>query len=260
MDGTPFKSQPALRGICAIGASNTHMPWMGLANECEDCNGVNPGNYGNRWTQQLEAATGWRVINRGDNGRIAQDYLGTATTRDGVLGWPPSKLPAAWLNTRARYYTMDFGGNEPGKRTTAEYRQDLSDLADLVIEQGATPIYLTLPKVHWTGDLATSWYNFDRNPTIELYNDVVRELCAERGFYLVDIYKVIEADIDLGNYDHRIRADGETLDDSLDALPENQGDPGFANWRTNIHWNAYGAGLVATAIEALITDEGLTET
>lgn len=251
MDGTAVASRAPLKGICAIGDSNTAMTYMGLSNQCQDCNG-SVDNYASRWTQKLAADTGWRVLNYGDNGRQAEDYLGQGS---GVLDWSNDQLPGAWLNARAKYYIICFGLNEQAK-TYAQFKADVEAICDRVLETGATPLLMTNVSVYYTSDLSASWYSTNRNTEIDAYDDELRDIASERGIGLIDVNAAFKADIALGNYDHRIRSDG-TLDDSADGA--NTGDPAFANYRTNIHYNDAGATIVSDTISAYITAQGLTE-
>lgn len=251
MDHAP--TDAPLRGITAIGTSLTHMSYMCLPEQCRDCNGASAANCGSRWTSKLADALGWRVANYGDNGRIARDYLGLNSD---VLGWPASELPRRWLAGRGRVVTIEFGPNEPGVRTAEQFAGDVSDLVDVVLGAGAIPILLTLPMVYYDADPAVSWYATDRNPVLEEYSDALRELAIDRDLYVADIYAACEAEILAGRYDHRIRADGVTLDARLDHLYTGAE---WASWHTNLHWNDNGAQIVSDTIAQVITENGITE-
>jgi lysophospholipase L1-like esterase len=242
-----------LTGICAIGDSNTHMSYMGLANQCQDCNGL-ANNYASRWTQKLATASGWRVINHGDNGRKIEDFLGTGA---GVLGWSNAELPYGWLNARAKYYICCFGLNDASTKSTAEFEADYRLLIAAIQSAGATPVLMTNVAVFYDADLSVSWYKTNRNPTIDAYDDVARALATELSLDLIDVNAAFKADIALGNYDHRIRSDG-TLDDSADGA--HTGSPDFADYRTNIHYNDAGAQIVSDTIDAYRVAQSWTET
>lgn len=252
MDGYTAPSRAAVRGICAVGDSNTAMTYMGLDRQCQGCNG-SVDNYSSRWTQKLAADTGWRVLNYGDNGRQAEDYLGRGS---GVLDWTNDQLPGAWTNCRAKYYLLCFGLNE-GAKSLAEFYSNMSDLCDVVLAADGIPLLMTNVSVFYDSDLSVSWYSTNRNITIDAYDDELRDLATARSFGLIDVNAAFKSDIALGNYDHRIRSDG-TLDDSADGA--NTGNPGFANYRTNIHYNDAGATIVSNTIAAYITAQSLTET
>lgn len=243
---------PVKKGIACIGDSNTHMSYMGLSTECEFCVGVS-SNYSSRWTQKLEADTGWRIVNRAQDGAQTEDFLGRGTS---VLGLSSSEMPRGWLNINAKYYICCFGLNETAL-SLSQFKADLKELVTTILNDGSTPILMTNVSVFFDSDLSVSWYNTDRNITIDSYDDQMRDLSSEiSGVLLVDVNQAFKDKIAIADYDHRIRQDG-TLDNSLDG--SHTGDPDFADWRTNIHFNDAGAQIVSDTICSFITSQSLSE-
>jgi len=256
MRGFDYQPPAPLNGLCAIGDSNTHMGYMGLPEQCRLCNGL-ADNYSSRYTQLLATSSGWRILNYGQNGRMTRDYLGTGI---GVFDWPNGEIPAAWLAARAKYYLCCFGLNDAagGGVSEAVFKQNTRDLISVIEDAGSIPLLMTNVSVYYTANLGVSWYSFDRNPTIDSYDDQYRNLNAEIGVRLIDVNAAFKADIALGNYDHRIRSDGVTFTAVNDS--SHTGDPEWANWHTNIHYNQLGAAIVANTIQTYITANGLTPT
>lgn len=252
MDGIAFNGAPARSGITFLGDSNTSGAIFALPEQF--ILGVGPvDNYALRWTQQLATATGWRIQNYGQDGAQAEDFLGRGITcqkiaADLVVEW--------WARSRAKYYVLCFGLNETAK-THEEFRSDIRELAAKVIEKGGIPILMTNVSVFFDADLSVGWYNTNRNIVIDAYDDDLRTVATEDGLGLIDVNAAFKVDIGLGNFDHRVRVDN-TFDDSADG--SHVGDPDFADYRTNIHYNAGGATIVSDTIVAFIAANGLTET
>lgn len=253
MFGFRRRSAAPLSGWGFLGDSNTSISYMALPEQFV-LGTATTDLYEDRWTQKLAAATGWRIENLGQDGAQAEDFLGQ--------GAPVQTIPAAtvgrwWRAHRCKYYGICFGLNETAK-TIPEFRADVQKLRDEVLAFGATPVMMTNVSVFFDADKSVAWYNTNRNIVIDSYDDVLRGIAAESpDVLLADVNAAFKAEIAGASYDHRARADG-TLTDVDDHL--HVGDPDFANWRTNIHYNEPGCQVVADVLEALIISEGLSET
>lgn len=252
MDGIAFNGAPERRGITFLGDSNTSGSIFPLPEQFILGIGL-ADNYASRFTQQLETATGWRILNYGQDGAQAEDFLGRGITTQKIA---PELVVEWWTRSRAKYYVLCFGLNETAK-THEEFRSDIRELAQAIVESGGIPILMTNVSVFYNGNLAESWYNTNRNIVIDAYDDDLRTVASEDGIGLIDVNAAFKADIALGNYDHRVR-----VDNTFDAINDGAhvGDPDFANYRTNIHYNAGGATIVSDTVEAFILANGLTET
>lgn len=224
-------ARPSRDAIILIGDSNTSLTYF-----------VTAGTPEKRWGEKLQASIGRRVVNWGTDGAQTEDFLGRGSH---ALTPQLSK----WRYVYAHAALVMLGLNETGLGT-AVFEQDTRELVSRLLGIGTTPILVTNVAVDYPDH-----YSTNRNVTIDQYDDVYRNLAAELGLHLIDVNAAVKAEIAVGTWDHRIRADGVTFDNSLDATqPEpwaSDGDP--ASWYTNIHLNDAGATLYANQISAYLT-------
>lgn len=237
-----YRAPPAVpNGVVAIGDSNTHQSYfvtssMAPGGTATGGNGHHPEK---RWTEKVAAATGLHVANWAWNGARTSDFLGR-----GPHAY--TELLSQWWITRPRYALIMLGLNEA---TEADFELCTRDLVRSMRGRGVVPIFVTNVAVDYVG----GHYSWNRNPTIDAFDDVYRLLANELGIGLVDANAAVKSAIALGTWDHRIRADGVTLDSSLDASrppPYNAGDP--SAWFTDIHLSEAGSILYAEAIAAYV--------
>lgn len=256
MDG--FRSPPPapLKGIGLIGDSTLAVSYFAPSSKFIIGTGA-ADNYDSRPGQLLAASTGWRVINLAQDGAEAEDFLGLGAQ---VQKIPAAVVPAWWRAARCKYYVIKLGLNAPPHtdERIAKHRADVQRLVQDVLAFGATPILMTNTAVYWTGDLATSWYNTNRNLAIDDFDDQLRDIAAVRpDVLLCDYNAIVKNEHAEGRLDQRVRTDG-TFDTTNDHL--HVGAPAFADHRSDIHPNFIGCALMAQALADLITAEGLSET
>lgn len=188
-----------------------------------------------RWTNKLEALLGMQVRNHSWNGAKTADFIGTG---EHIM----ADYLADWQRHRALYALIKLGLNETD---TGVFEANTRTLIQMVRDRGATPILLTNIAVDYPDH-----YTTDRNVEIDTFDNVYRSLAIELGVGLVDVNAAAKAEIAGGTWDHRVRADLKTLDDSLDDdQPEpwaSDGEP--ASWYTDIHLNEAGSVLYASEI------------
>ena len=146
----------------------------------------------------------------GDEGEV--DYRGNqAGLRGGVCDEWRENLQADLVRNRERYGRMDYavvqsgpwdvanrqipaGGDEwvhIGQPVYDEYlRSEMEDVVDLLLDEGVTVVWFTAPITDWTMlDPPVDERPPEFDPArMDLYNDMIRELAAEReGVVVVDL-------------------------------------------------------------------------
>ncbi len=191
--------------------------------------------------QTIAAAS--TFTNYGADGRVTTDYLTGG-----------SNPPSSW--TGENYYILSFGFNEVG--STAQFRTDTEALIAAVEAEGGTPILMTQ-----YGVLYPTLSTVDRNPTIEGYNDEYRDIAAETGVGLIDLFNDTIAFVNAAG-DMRIRnwaAFGGTITDPNYWGPSTLDEDGLggptisALWRNDIHPNVTGNVKIAASVARYLTWE-----
>lgn len=167
------------------------------------------------------------VINLADNGEFIARYLTTGKyekQRAGLKG-----LDVA---------IICFGINDQKRFDTAEFRQQLLDLIDLLKKDFPgvriilqTGVYADYP----------AHYVTDRNQTLIPYWDAIRSVGAELGLPVCEVYQAMEQATKEGNWDLRIRQQSKDKPPRfvLDASQDHE-HVGNVAWFSDIHPNPEG--------------------
>lgn len=148
---------------------------------------------------------------------------------------------------------INYGGNDSKVYPPATFRKKLEMLSRHVEQDypGAAIIFSTTmyvdpkhsgpyhrddPKVPGFVDGST------RNSYLEPYNKEIREFTAAHGYGLADIYRRIEKETRRGNWDLRLRGDGDG--DPRDDAKH----PGDMDWFGNIHPNDRGTRIITDVL------------
>lgn len=187
--------------------------------------------------------------NYGSGGAVTTDFLTTASMN-------------VWKAGNHRYYIIPFGLNEIDDGVpTATFKTNTKNLITQVQNIGATPILMTMK--HY--DFAGGHHNFNRNVGIENYNAMYRQISSEDNVRIIDAYATFKSMNDAFNA-------GDTSTRSLYGVnyPKWGTDRNYELFVANparpqsdyteVHYNQYGAKVLAETIAAYFRNNGLIGT
>jgi len=130
------------------------------------------------------------VVNAGVNGDIVPGALERLEAN--VIDRRPDVAAIMFGGNDAGYYRPETNGFADTPRVTKDdFRATLTGIVERIREAGITPVLMTSPpmtEVYWGADLP-AYRNNGINFLVAAYAQVVREIAAQSGIALVDVYQ-----------------------------------------------------------------------
>jgi lysophospholipase L1-like esterase len=211
--------------------------------------------------EKRQAQAQWKIYNEAHGG----EYIGPKEGEPTGVSEPlfSSETTGRYFEIRQRrphadVIIINYGGNDSKVYPPATFRKKLEMLGKHVKQDfpGSLIIFVTTMYVdpkhsgpYHRDDSSVPGFKdgSTRNLYLDPYNQEVRDFTAARGYGLADVYRRVEQETRRGNWDLRVRGDGEG--DPRDD-PKHAGDMA---WFENIHPNDQGTRIIAeTLLEALL--------
>jgi len=194
-----------------------------------------------KWATIIEEELDATVVNLGEDGRRVSDFLDVGENVPPTEYW----IGENWKKTKGDYYIITFGLNDKTYYGVEEFRIYTKEIVRKVEEEaGGIPILMTNVYVPYP-----DYYSQNRNESIDLFDNVKRELAEELEIHLIDVNKRLKKEWEENNlWDTRIR-NTDVLDNSQD-----EGKTVEEGWFDNIHYNEKGNEIVAEEVISYFND------